>query len=217
MWPRLVANKILKKRLGSNHFVADISSNPECFLQLSSPDESSFRGNKIFKHHMNIHKYKVFVSTWNVGGVDPPKDLDMEEWLDTSKNSCDIYVLGFQEVVPLKVANVLGAENRRVSTKWNSLIREALNKKFSKTEVGGEMHKQLTVNDGTKSFEDDTRIPFHCIISKQMVGIFISVWIRSNLRPYIRHPNVSCVGCGVMGYLGNKSFSFWGKGRRREV
>ena len=27
MWPRLVANKILKKRLGSNNFVADFPSN----------------------------------------------------------------------------------------------------------------------------------------------------------------------------------------------
>lgn len=37
-----------------------------------------------------------------------------------------------------------------------------------------------------------------------MVGIFTSVWTRSNLRPYIHHLNVSCVGSGIMGYLGNK-------------
>lgn len=113
---------------------------------------------------MRIHEYKVFVSTWNVGGMDPPEDLDMEEWLDTCKNPCDIYVFGFQEVVPLKVANLLGADNRRVSMKWISLIREALNKKFSKTQVGEQMHKQSTVKDGTKSYEDGIRIPFHRII-----------------------------------------------------
>jgi len=45
---------------------------------------------------------------------------------------------------------------------------------------------------------------FRCIISKQMVGILISVWVRNDLRTYIRSPNVSCVGCGIIGCLGNK-------------
>jgi phosphatidylinositol-bisphosphatase len=37
-----------------------------------------------------------------------------------------------------------------------------------------------------------------------MVGIFITVWVRNDLLPYIQHPSVSCVGCGIMGCLGNK-------------
>lgn len=38
---------------------------------------------------------RVFVSTWNVGGVVPSDDLNLEDWLDTENNSYDIYVLGY--------------------------------------------------------------------------------------------------------------------------
>lgn len=37
---------------------------------------------------------RIFVGSWNVGGIAPPKNLDMEDWLDTENNSSDIYVLG---------------------------------------------------------------------------------------------------------------------------
>jgi hypothetical protein len=37
----------------------------------------------------------VFAGTWNVGGVVPPDDLDLKDWLDTTAGSCDIYVLGY--------------------------------------------------------------------------------------------------------------------------
>ncbi|XP_009351595.2 type IV inositol polyphosphate 5-phosphatase 9 [Pyrus x bretschneideri] len=187
MWPRLVANKILRKQLGSNNFVADFPSNEvseELILETPSVDQpSSNLTSTVFNHHKdtNTHKYKVFVSTWNVGGVEPQEDMNMEDWIDTSS---DIYVLGFQEIVPLKASNVLGSENSKICMKWNSLIREALNKK-----------RHNNINNPPD---------FHCIVSKQMVGILISVWIRSNLRPFIRNPSVSCVGCGIMGCLGNK-------------
>lgn len=42
------------------------------------------------------------------------------------------------------------------------------------------------------------------IISKQMVGIFLTIWVRRNLRRHIQNLNVSTVGVGAMGYIGNK-------------
>lgn len=42
------------------------------------------------------------------------------------------------------------------------------------------------------------------IISKQMVGIFLTIWVRRNLRRHIQNVNVSTVGVGAMGYIGNK-------------
>lgn len=44
------------------------------------------------------------------------------------------------------------------------------------------------------------------IVSKQMVGIFITVWVRRSLRKHIQNSKVSTVGVGVMGYIGNKVF-----------
>lgn len=42
------------------------------------------------------------------------------------------------------------------------------------------------------------------IVSKQMVGIFLTVWVRRSLRRHIQNLKVSTVGVGVMGYIGNK-------------
>ncbi|PIN02839.1 Inositol polyphosphate 5-phosphatase [Handroanthus impetiginosus] len=42
------------------------------------------------------------------------------------------------------------------------------------------------------------------IVSKQMVGVFITIWVRRSLRRHIQNLNVSTVGVGVMGYIGNK-------------
>jgi len=44
------------------------------------------------------------------------------------------------------------------------------------------------------------------IVSKQMVGIFITIWVRRSLRKHIQNLKVSTVGVGVMGYIGNKVF-----------
>lgn len=52
------------------------------------------------------------------------------------------------------------------------------------------------------------------IISKQMVGVFLTIWVRRSLKKHIKNVHVSTVGVGVMGYIGNKvcnlycSFSF---------
>lgn len=97
----------------------------------------------------------------------------------------------FQEVVPLRTANVLGLDNRKICKKWNSLIKKTLNKKTS--------GRQAAAKSSDLQFQE-----FRCVTSKQMVGIFISVWVRGDLHPYVRNPNVSCVGCGIMGCLGNK-------------
>ncbi|CAA7043736.1 unnamed protein product [Microthlaspi erraticum] len=196
MWPRLVANKILRKRVGSNNFVADFPPDVDQKLLETSgliDERPSFNSKSIlFDQHKTIHlNYKVFVSTWNVGGIVPDDGLDMDDLLETHKTPCDIYVLGFQEIVPLRASNVLGSENNKVSTKWNSLIRETLNKRVVTRDDR---------DDGINGISQD----FRCIVSKQMVGILITVWVRGELRPHIRHPSVSCVGCGVMGCLGNK-------------
>lgn len=64
------------------------------------------------------------------------------------------------------------------------------------------------VYNGSVSLEDRDRNPEqsrYCLVaSKQMVGIFLTVWIKRDLRDAVRNLKVSCVGRGLMGYLGNK-------------
>ncbi|KAL9251019.1 Type I inositol polyphosphate 5-phosphatase 2-like protein [Drosera capensis] len=70
---------------------------------------------------------RMTIGTWNVAGRHPHEDLDLDEWL-CLKEPADIFVLGFQEVVPLNAANVLGAEDSSPISKWEALIRRTLNK-----------------------------------------------------------------------------------------
>ncbi|KAH6809773.1 DNAse I-like superfamily protein [Perilla frutescens var. frutescens] len=199
IWPRLVANKIFRKRIGGNNFVADFPTHdhnidsymeiPPCnFNHKSLTPNASFidrdeetRNFKYLSIYLSI--CMVFVSTWNVGGVTPDDNFNMDELIDHMSNPCDIYVFGFQEVVPLRAGNVLGSEKSKISMKWNSLIRAALMKR--ETKLNKVMKEDCS---GSSSFR--------CIISKQMVGILISVWVRAELCPFIRNPCVSCVGCG---------------------
>jgi hypothetical protein len=45
----------------------------------------------------------------------------------------------------------------------------------------------------------------YCLVaSKQMVGVLLTVWVKSDIRDDVHNMKVSCVGRGLMGYLGNK-------------
>ncbi|CAM0872191.1 unnamed protein product [Alopecurus aequalis] len=221
LWPRLVANKLFRKPSGSHAFVADfpaVTSSAEEFDGCSpETDADAHRGVKRPRPQQRNKtiKYRLFASTWNVGGVAPPDDLDLSDWLDTRNGTYDIYVLGFQEVVPLRARNVLGADKNRIGMRWNELVRAALNRSSpspspgSHAAGGGEKQKVHPVRDGTG---DLGARDFRCVVSKQMVGILLTVWVRGDLRRFVRRPSVSCVGCGVMGCLGNKggvSVRFW--------
>ncbi|XP_062145127.1 type I inositol polyphosphate 5-phosphatase 4-like [Alnus glutinosa] len=247
----------------------------------------------------DVHNYRLFVATWNVAGKSPPSNLNLEDWLHTSPPA-DIYVLGFQEIVPLNAGNVLGTEDNGPARKWLALIRKTLN---SLPGTSGGCHTPSPIPDpiveldadfegstrqktsslfhrrsfqslsrsmrldndmaipqpqldrrysvcdrvmfghrpsdydlnfrygssdddngpgdsplatyyspvsysGPLPMEDRDRQSGHsryCLVaSKQMVGIFLTIWVKSDLRDDVRNMKVSCVGRGLMGYLGNK-------------
>ena len=42
------------------------------------------------------------------------------------------------------------------------------------------------------------------VVGKQMVGVYLTVWARRALLKHIRGVQVTSIGTGIMGYLGNK-------------
>ncbi|XP_066352050.1 type IV inositol polyphosphate 5-phosphatase 9-like isoform X2 [Miscanthus floridulus] len=173
IWPRSAASRVLV----GHQFVSELSGLEKTRMQGEQSETV---------------KYRIFAGTWNVGGMAPPDDLSLEDWMDTKTDSYDIYVLGFQEMVPLNARSVLGPKQRRAAMKWQLLICDALNNRRH--------------GDGAAAMHDQGGQGglFRCLMSKQMVGIFVSVWTRSSLRRHVRHPGVSSVGAGVLGRLGNK-------------
>ncbi|XP_015693263.1 type I inositol polyphosphate 5-phosphatase 1-like isoform X1 [Oryza brachyantha] len=78
-------------------------------------------------HYIDTRELRICVGTWNVGGKFPPSDLNIQEWLNKEEQA-DIYVFGFQEVVPLNAGNIFGAEDNRPIAVWEQIIRENLDK-----------------------------------------------------------------------------------------
>ncbi|CAA3019563.1 type IV inositol polyphosphate 5-phosphatase 9-like [Olea europaea subsp. europaea] len=212
MWPSMAAGKSLRKRMSNNIYATHSEDLSETMVETQISNQGSFSPRKSF---IAQETFKLFVSSWNVGGITPPDNLSLEDLLDTQNSMADIYVLGFQEIVPLNAGNILGSENSNISKTWNALIKETLNKRMEiegrlqNTEFGEtpRVHP-IKMHNSTNSSASD----FQCIISKQLVGIYITIWVRAELHEHISYPSVSRVGCGLLGRLGNKgavSVRFW--------
>ncbi|RLN05050.1 hypothetical protein C2845_PM13G12960 [Panicum miliaceum] len=103
--------------------------------------------------------------------------------------------MAVEEIVPLNARSVLGPKQRSAAMKWQRLIGDALNGRRS-VHDGGDASRGAAMDHGQGVFT--------CVVRKQMVGIFVSVWARSGLRRHVRHPGVSSFGAGVLDRLGNK-------------
>ncbi|KAL3536364.1 hypothetical protein ACH5RR_004825 [Cinchona calisaya] len=260
-WPKLVARKLLNIKSGADEFHSDYAISaerrrkscsdqssqvvvPEEFAQgclIEARDGIESQSIELDSSATLTDNLRMFVGTWNVGGNSPNEESTLKDWLRTPTPS-DIYVIGFQEVVPLNAGNVLGAEDNGPATKWLSLIRQTLNDnddgidpaatrlKHSSNDQqqspvkprvsfsdllsleNNKMDQEyfLSLNSRNNSYSNEEasgsprKIKYCLAASKQMVGIFLCVWVRSDLRRHISSLKVSCVGRGIMGYLGNK-------------
>ncbi|KAI3689318.1 hypothetical protein L2E82_47272 [Cichorium intybus] len=262
-WPRVVVRKWLNISANSSDYSADSddsihdSVGPEasCYWpnesRLEDKNEdyvqsdpngafprSRRRKSETFRaQYIDTKELRVSVNTWNVGGELPPEDLNINDWINTDYPS-DIYVIGFQEIIPLNAGNILGSEDNSPIPIWENIIRETLNKiKPIKTkckcysdpsspsrfkpydtedevmiESGHECEDEIVNHIGKNRLEKlDLDSIMHQkiskyvrIVSKQMVGVFVTIWVSRSLKKHIKNVHVSTVGVGAMGYIGNK-------------
>ncbi|XP_009761243.1 type I inositol polyphosphate 5-phosphatase 2 [Nicotiana tabacum] len=117
-----------------DHFCRTPGKLNECQPQTSGKTSTKYssrhkrgKSETLRVQYINTKEVRVTIGTWNVAGRLPDEDLEIDEWLCMNEPA-DIYILGFQEVVPLNAGNVLGAENRRPIPKWEAIIRRTLNR-----------------------------------------------------------------------------------------
>ncbi|PWZ30126.1 Type IV inositol polyphosphate 5-phosphatase 3 [Zea mays] len=139
LWPRTVLRKWLNIRSPESDFSADEGDTTGD----DTDSEVDYEGNQfgvvpcglrrrrksetLRAQYIDVRELRICAGTWNVAGRLPPNDLDIQEWLDMEEPA-DIYVLGFQEIVPLNAGNIFGAEDNRPVAMWEHIIRETLNK-----------------------------------------------------------------------------------------
>lgn len=64
----------------------------------------------------------------------------------------------------------------------------------------------LASMDLTSLMERKRRPAYVRLVSKQMVGILLTIWVKRSMRKHIQNVRVSTVGVGIMGYIGNKVY-----------
>ncbi|KAL4383261.1 hypothetical protein GQ457_15G008610 [Hibiscus cannabinus] len=119
---------------GEDHTCRTLGNQSDCRSQISDAPGSGYRlrhrrgkSETLRAQYINTKDVRVTIGTWNVAGRLPSEDLEIDDWLCT-EDPADIYIIGFQEVVPLNAGNVLGAEDNRPIPKWEAIIRRTLNK-----------------------------------------------------------------------------------------
>ncbi|KAH9258655.1 hypothetical protein BASA81_003157 [Batrachochytrium salamandrivorans] len=122
------------------------------------------------------HAISIFVSTFNVGGRKPEREIDL---LLQNASRVDLIVLGLQEMVDLNVTNAMSdSASRERSQLWLDLVQRS------------QLFQQ---ND------------YVLLGSKYLVGIMLCVFVAKPLRQHVNAVQTTCVSTGAMGGLvGNK-------------
>uniref|UniRef100_A0A5B7AW84 Putative type I inositol 1,4,5-trisphosphate 5-phosphatase 2 isoform X1 n=1 Tax=Davidia involucrata TaxID=16924 RepID=A0A5B7AW84_DAVIN len=123
-----------RMHVGETHSRGTLGNQSACASQISGTPLKGYslrhrrgKSETLRVQYINRKDVRVTIGTWNVAGRLPYEGLEIDEWL-CMKEPADIYILGFQEVVPLNAGNVLGAEDSRPIPRWEAIIRRTLNK-----------------------------------------------------------------------------------------
>ncbi|KAJ8515324.1 hypothetical protein ONZ45_g7241 [Pleurotus djamor] len=132
-----------------------------------------------------VHEYSstkqctIFVGTWNVNGRAPSESLNPWLFPRDGLDDPDIFVLGFQEIVPLTAQQIVQTdpEKRRI---WETKILETLESNPNK------------------------RSNYVLLRSEQLVGTALFVLVKAELTGVMRHVEASSRKTGLRGMSGNK-------------
>ncbi|CUA69373.1 hypothetical protein RSOLAG22IIIB_03896 [Rhizoctonia solani] len=127
------------------------------------------------------HKCQIFVGTWNLNGR-PPAD-ELLPWLFPRADSTDpdLFVLGFQEIVPLTAQQIIQTDPEK-KLMWEEYILDT-----------------LATRRGRNSDSD-----YVVLRSEQLVGTALIVLCKEGATAYIRNVEAATKKTGLRGMSGNK-------------
>ncbi|KAF8076611.1 inositol polyphosphate phosphatase [Lyophyllum atratum] len=121
----------------------------------------------------------IFVGTWNLNGRPPSESLLPWLFPRESVNDPDLFVIGFQEIVPLTAQQIVQTdpEKRRI---WEKQIFETLDRRPNK------------------------KCNYVLLRSEQLVGTALIILVKSELTAVIRNVEATTRKTGLRGMSGNK-------------
>lgn len=147
--------------------------------------------------------------------LNKPPNMGNREWKNVSTLSGSLF---FAKPSLKRISKIFRAESRRRLKACNCSATE-LERKNSK-DFCFRCNQQSFISEDDLSTDDDDdddsnaidmseisspqRMKYSLVASKQMVGIFVCVWMRTELVQYVGHLRISCLSRGIMGCLGNK-------------
>ncbi|KAA0038219.1 type II inositol polyphosphate 5-phosphatase 15 isoform X1 [Cucumis melo var. makuwa] len=148
------------------------------------PLDSILRSELAAKEFMytRMENLKIFTGTWNVGQEKASPD-SLISWLGSVVSDVGIVVVGLQEVemgagfLAMSAAKeTVGLEGSSLGQWWLDMIGKTLGEGSTFQRVG----------------------------SRQLAGLLIAIWVRSNIRAYVGDVDAAAVPCGFGRAIGNK-------------
>lgn len=126
----------------------------------------------------------LFVGTWNLNGKGPSSESILPWLFPVSSEEPDLFVLGFQELVPLTPQMIMATDPEK-KRRWEASILETL------------------ANRPNKKSE------YILLRSGQLVGTALIVLLKAEVVKDVRNIEVSTKKTGLKGMAGNSQFFFF--------
>ncbi|KAJ4479331.1 inositol polyphosphate phosphatase [Lentinula aciculospora] len=167
------------KQTAIDMYLGNMSSQRQ--VTIFDPIHDSVRAalDKRLPEYSHSKRCVIFVGTWNLNGRSPSESLLPWLFPRDSFEDPDMFVLGFQEIVPLTAQQIVQTdpEKRRI---WETTILEALDRRPQK------------------------KSDYVLLRSEQLVGTALLVLVKSELTAVIRNVEAATRKTGLRGMSGNK-------------
>ncbi|KAK7060444.1 Inositol-1,4,5-trisphosphate 5-phosphatase 1 [Paramarasmius palmivorus] len=168
------------KQIAIDMFLGNMSSQRQ--VTIFDPIHDSVRA----ALEQRVHEYSstkpciIFTGTWNLNGRLPSSE-SLLPWLFNREmiNDPDMFVLGFQEIVPLTAQQIVQADPDR-RRMWEAKILDTLDRRPNK------------------------KSDFVLLRSEQLVGTALMIFVKAELAPVIRNVEATTRKTGLRGMSGNK-------------
>ncbi|PPR04035.1 hypothetical protein CVT24_010610 [Panaeolus cyanescens] len=167
------------KQIAIDMFLGNLSNQRQVTIYDPVHDYVKVMLEQRLSEYSTTKQCKFFIGTWNLNGRPPSESLLSWLFPRDNINDPDMFVLGFQEIVPLTAQQIVQTdpEKRRI---WEHKILETLDQRPNK------------------------KCDYVLLRSEQLVGTALLILVKSELTAVIRNVEGASRKTGLRGMSGNK-------------